>query len=125
MCEVPELPVRGYLQDVDFMKREFSVYAPGTFSMAAEHPATQGETSTANQLTWHDKSDYMALVRRPEDSETSGYMTLIGRLPKQAGSVPLTYHRGMPSPSAPGKLNEDFQSTGNTYQPLDLWRQIS
>ena len=108
MCEAPELPVREYLQDVDFMKREFSAYTPGTFSMAAEHehPATQGEASTANQFTWQDKSDYvyMALVRRP----------------KQAGSVPLTYHRGIPSPSASGKLNEGFRSTGNTYQPLDL-----
>ena len=84
MCEVPELPVRGYLQDADFMKREFSIYTPGTFSVAAEHehPATQGETSTANQveLNWQDKSDYvyMALVRRPEDTETSDYMTLVG-----------------------------------------------
>ena len=111
MCEVPELPVRGYLQDADFMKREFSIYIPGTFSVAAEHehPATQGETSTANQieLNWQDKSDnvYMALVRRPEDTETSDYMTLVGRQ-KQADSVPFTYHRDMPSPSASGKLNE-------------------
>jgi hypothetical protein len=123
MCEVPELPVRGYLQDADFMKREFSVYAPGTFSMNSEQPATfsdQGENSTANQLTWQHKSDYMTLVRRPEDSENSDYTTLLGRS-KKADSMSLTYHRDMPSPSAPGKLNEGFHNNiGNTYKPLDL-----
>ena len=125
--EVPELPMRGYLQYSDIKKQEFLVGIPGggddqdaeieeiyddviagvndvmeetyndvvlattpTFSIAmksAEHekPATfrnEGENSTMNQLIWQDKmetSDYMTLVRRPEDSETSDYMKLVRR----------------------------------------------
>ena len=149
-CEVPELPMRGYLPYSDFKKREFVLDPPTqSFSVAmksAEHeqPATfsdHGENSTANQLTWQDKmetSDYMTLVRRPEDTETSDYMTLIRRpeysetsdymtlvrRPKDSDSVyqSLTYNKEMSSPSASGKLDEGFQSTENVYQPLDLSR---
>lgn len=114
-----------------------------------ERPATfsdQGESSTTNQLTWQDKiqiSDYMTLVRRPEDSENSDYMTLVTRpessdymtlvrQPDDSGNVyeplvedsdsmyePLAYYRDMKSPLTSSK-DEEFQSTENIYQPLDL-----
>ena len=109
----------------------------------------QGESSITNQLTWQDKiqtSDCMTLVRRPEDSDNSDYMTLVMRpessnymilvrWPDDSGNVyeplvplvkdsdsmyeSLAYYRDMPSPLASNK-DEEFQSTENIYQPLDL-----
>ena len=86
---LPKLPMRRYLQDTDFMKREFLIDPPTVCvamkSAEYEQSATfcyQGEKGTANQLTWQDEmetGDYMTLVGRPEDSETSDYMTLVGR----------------------------------------------
>lgn len=171
--EDPELStLGGYHQYSDFKKREdiivendatdeiyddiVSATTP-TVSMAMksaghEQPATfndQGESSTTNQLTWQDKiqtSDYMTLVRRPEDSDNSDYMTLMTRpessnymtlvrWPDDSGNEyeplvplvedsdsmyePLAYYRDMPSPLASSK-DEEFQSTENIYQPLDL-----
>ena len=113
-----------------------------TIVKSAEHnqPATfsdQREKSTASQLTWQDKietSDYMTLVRRPDDSETSDYMTIVRR-PKDSETSdynmalegpentyePLTYYRltSMPPPLASSQ-DEEFQSTENIYQPLNL-----
>ena len=88
-CQVPELPMRRYLQDADFIKREFLVDTPAvSVAMKSTENAQlakfsdQQENSTASQLTWQDKietSDYMTLIRRPDDSETSDYMTIVRR----------------------------------------------
>ena len=113
-----ELPMRRYLQDIDFMKQEF-LGDPHTASMAMktanyEQPAipfvNKGETNSVNQLIWQDKTeinDYTILIRRPGDSD-SVYQS-------------LTY-REMTSPSATGPEDEEFQSTENIYHPLDLMR---
>ena len=116
--ELPELPMRRYLKDIDFMKQE-SLGDPHTASMAMKSAnyeqsaipfVNKGETNSVNQLIWQDKTetnDYMTLRKRPEDSD-SVYQS-------------LTY-RKMISPSATGTEDEEFQSTENIYQPLNLMR---
>ena len=133
----------------DVVSATTPMFSLATKSAEHEQPATfsdQGETSTANQPTWQNKtetsgymtlvrrpedsetSDYMTLVRRPEDSQTSDYMTLVRRPEDSETSdymtldnvyEPLACHRDMPCPSVSSK-DEEFQSTENIYQTLDL-----
>ena len=108
--ELPELPMRGYLQDNDFMKQEFLV-DPHSASVAMKpasykQPATFVNQGKVNQLTWQDKTetnDYMTLLRRPEDSDNV-YQSLTYRETTSLGK------------------DDGFQSTENIYQPLDLTR---
>ena len=102
-CQVPELPMRRYLQDADFIKREFLVDTPAvSVAMKSTENAQlakfsdQQENSTASQLTWQDKietSDYMTLIRRPDDSETSDYMTIVRRRKDSETSYYMTIVR--------------------------------
>ena len=102
----PELPKRRYLQDSNFLKRDGD---PHTASMAMKPARYEQPATFVNPPTWQDKmetNDYMTLIRRPEDSDNV-YQS-------------LTFSE-VTSPSASGIEDvEEFQSTENVYQPLDL-----
>ena len=127
--ETPELPMRGYLQDSDFMRREFKsrpVHPPAVpkTSPIYEKPATlnfinQEENEIVTQLTWQEKEFPPA-----HKTETSDYMTLTRRQDDTGGIYQSLIHRELSSPPVTvcGKAESSAQTVENHYQPLDLTR---
>ena len=127
--QTPELPDREYLEDIDFVSKEFDLF----FKRKPDLPARKDDDSGDNSKSENGETEVNVTSSKEQPAtmencmaETSHYMSL-KKAQEDGQSSTSVYQSLMPrkKPIAHVDVNDNKESTnsGSHYQPLVLARQ--